>query len=202
MKTWINKKDNRGFSLIELIVSLAVASIVILAIGTLMSVGTRSYYSTNTETELQKESQIAMNQLNDLLIKTQDYKYLTDFQVDGVSVPILVITGSEDDDVGNAVVYYYVIIFDKSRNQLLFRKSKKANFAPITMVNLDDWLHAVVRIEVQSTTPSLLAKYIQELTISPTNSTSDNQGVVQVTLDLALGEKTYSTFSSISFRNK
>ena len=191
-------RDNRGLSLIELIVSLAIASIVVLAIGTLMSVGTRSYYSTSAETELQKESQIALNQINDLLIKAQEYQLINVNVVGKGSISTLVITGAEADDTGNAQVYHYAIIFDKDRNQLLFQKILKSSLLPDTLLS---WLEEVVKKEVESITPSLLAKYIQSLTITPDNIIDNDQGIAQVKLELSLGDKTYSTFSTISIRN-
>jgi prepilin-type N-terminal cleavage/methylation domain-containing protein len=202
MKKASKNNLNRGFTLIELIVSLTVASIVLLAIGTLMSVGTKSYYSTSTEIELQKESQIAINQINDLMIKAQAYE-LKDVVVSGISVPTLVITASQEGSLGNSELYYYAIIFDQVRNYLLFQKDSKSDVElEFSTDSLNSWLNNRVNKEITSPTPSLLAKYIKTLTVSPASSSGNTQGSVQITLELSLGGKDYSTFSTNSFRNK
>lgn len=197
MKEAAKKSKNQGFTLIELIVSLTVASIVLLAIGTLLSVGTRSYHSSSTEIELQKESQIAMNQIHDLMIKAQAYEY-KDIDVAGDLVPTLVITASEESD-GIMMLYYYVVIFDQARHQLLFQKNSKED---VDANSLDDWLMEQVTTQISSATPSLLAKHIKTLEVYPTDSRVNSQGSVQLTLELSLGGKEYSTFSTTSFRNK
>ncbi len=189
------KNRNLGFTLIELIVSLTVASIVLLAIGTLMSVGTKSYQSTSNEIELQKESQIAMNQIHDLMIKAQDYVY-QDVNVGGAFVPTLVITASEEGKL-----YYYAVIFDQARNQLLFQKNSKEE-VELIFPSLEAWLRDQVTLELTSSTPSLLAKHIKALAIEPASLSVNTQGSVHITLLLSLGDKEYSTFSTTSLRNK
>ena len=62
------KTDNRGFTLVELIVSTAILSIVALAASTFMIAGTRTYSSLNYTVRLQYEAQIAMAQLQEYTV--------------------------------------------------------------------------------------------------------------------------------------
>lgn len=71
-------KDNRAFTLIEMIIGLAIASIVILAVYSFMSVGTRSYEAANQKTRVQKEMQLANNYIEDVVMagSVEETKYI------------------------------------------------------------------------------------------------------------------------------
>lgn len=61
-------KEQKGFTLIEILVSVAVLSIVVLAIGTAMVTGSRSFAKGNADASVQKEAQLAVNQVEDMII--------------------------------------------------------------------------------------------------------------------------------------
>ena len=63
-------KNNLGFSLVELVVSLAVAGILITGIGAAMVIAMRHYSHANTEASLQESAQVVMNILNNLVLET------------------------------------------------------------------------------------------------------------------------------------
>lgn len=60
--------NQKGFSLIELIVAIAILTIVGGAVVGFCMSGTSSYKTVSTEVDLQYEAQLAVNQLSDLLI--------------------------------------------------------------------------------------------------------------------------------------
>ena len=75
------KKNQKGFTLVELIIAVAIVAIVSVTIVSFMIAGSRSYASSSTETNIQQEAQIAMNQISDLIIDTSKavtYKYQAD----------------------------------------------------------------------------------------------------------------------------
>lgn len=59
------EKNNRGFSLVELIVAVSIATIVSAAIGALMVTSIRTYSNQNVLTGIQKEIQTTLNQVVD-----------------------------------------------------------------------------------------------------------------------------------------
>ena len=65
------KSDQRGFTLIELIVTIMIMSIVMVAAAGFIIAAANSYRVANIELELQTEAQAAMNQLNDILIEAK-----------------------------------------------------------------------------------------------------------------------------------
>ncbi len=63
------KKKNRGVSLVEILVAIAVSAIVMSAIGVLLTQGMHGYVRQTTQAELQNEANIAMNQITDSLME-------------------------------------------------------------------------------------------------------------------------------------
>lgn len=61
-------EKNRGFTLIELVLAMAAASIVFIMAGFLLSQGSDYYQLSKEELELQKEAQMTMAQLEQMLL--------------------------------------------------------------------------------------------------------------------------------------
>ena len=62
------KKNNKGYSLVELVLTLAIFSIIMLAIILMMRTTVASYKDGLFETDMQEEAQIVLNQISDYLI--------------------------------------------------------------------------------------------------------------------------------------
>ncbi len=60
------QSDEKGFTLVELVISMGMFSVVMLAILIFMTTGTRSYGTAKNELNLQMESQMLLNQIRDL----------------------------------------------------------------------------------------------------------------------------------------
>ena len=81
----------KGFTLVEIIVSLAIMSIVAGAVGAFVIAGNNSYMRGNKELTLQEEAQLTANQLIDLIIDVER----------GISFRTT--TGQAVDEAGNPV---------------------------------------------------------------------------------------------------
>ncbi len=68
----IKKMNNKGFTLIELIVGIAIMSVIAIAVMSLMTNGAKTFSSINYYVNLQYESQLAMAQVGEYLIDTQE----------------------------------------------------------------------------------------------------------------------------------
>lgn len=69
-----NKLNNKGLTLVELMIAMAIASIVIGSITYFMATSTKNYRRANDEITLQIEAQIILNQLNELIIEAYNVK--------------------------------------------------------------------------------------------------------------------------------
>lgn len=65
MKKWL---QNKGFSLVELIITIAILSVVGGSVTAFVLVAQRNYERGTTETELQYEAQVVVNHLNDIVM--------------------------------------------------------------------------------------------------------------------------------------
>ena len=70
----MKKKSNRGYSLVELIVTLAIFSIMMVTVILIMRTTIGSYRDSLFETEMQEEAQIVANQVSDLLLDALKYE--------------------------------------------------------------------------------------------------------------------------------
>lgn len=61
-------KENRGLSLVELLITIAILAIVLAAATSFMITGSRSFAKGNADSELQKEAELAVNQVLDMII--------------------------------------------------------------------------------------------------------------------------------------
>ncbi len=70
MMSWWKKlgKNHKGFSLVELICTVAIFSIIITGVGSAMVISARSYSNGNVELDLQQQAQITANLLTNLII--------------------------------------------------------------------------------------------------------------------------------------
>lgn len=69
LKWWkMFSKNHKGFSLVELICTVAILSIVITSAGSAMVISARSYQRSNSELDLQQQAQITANLLTNLII--------------------------------------------------------------------------------------------------------------------------------------
>ncbi len=66
------RKNNKGFSLVELIVAFAIIAIAGTAVYGLMSAGTNHFTRTGNDVGLQYEQQVVVNRLRDVLLESSD----------------------------------------------------------------------------------------------------------------------------------
>lgn len=68
------KLNNKGLTLVELMIAMAIATIVIGSITYFMATSTKSYRKANDEITLQLEGQTILNQLKELIIEAHNVK--------------------------------------------------------------------------------------------------------------------------------
>lgn len=121
-KTKRMKKDNYGFSLMELVISMAIVSIVSVAVFEFVMVATRHYQRETREVELQYEAQLTMNQLQDMLIDaTKGVSYMVNGStliLSDSEIPAGPVTSKQ------VIVYntdrYYVIEWRADQEKILY----------------------------------------------------------------------------------
>lgn len=167
--------DNKGMTLIELIISIAISSIVVLMIVSFIDGASETFRRANNEVNLQMEAQTALNQLNNLAMEakniieteplaSEDKRYIIESNTD----------------------FYTVILVKSDKKIYLVHKSKSDS-------TIED-----AKTVLYNEAEHLLTEYVKDLTIS----TIDEKKVVTITLTLSLGEeKDYKVNKKVRLRN-
>lgn len=76
-------KENRGITLVEVVITVAMLSIVLLIATSFMTIGSRTFTKGNADTQVQKEAELAVNQLENMIIDVNSGVQLTEDAVSG-----------------------------------------------------------------------------------------------------------------------
>lgn len=79
------RKDQRGFTIVELLIAVAILSIVVASVCGFILVGSRSYASANSDINVQQEAQLSLNQMSDVLIDTTRSVTYTGYDAGGTT---------------------------------------------------------------------------------------------------------------------
>lgn len=111
------KDNNRGLTLVELLVTIAILGIVLVIATSFMVTGSRSFTSGNADTTVQKEAELAVNQMEDMVI---DVNGGVDMLDDSTKTELILYNAGGE---GGAVTYTKeAITWDKSAEQILCSK--------------------------------------------------------------------------------
>lgn len=120
--------NNKGFSLVEILVALAISSMVLLGIGLFINASSRSYRTTNTQAILQNETQDVLNYLNNLTLASSDA---------GWSDNVLYVLQPDSINTthGNPNYFIHCIKHDESTNCLYYLKKyvSKTDFTSVKL---------------------------------------------------------------------
>lgn len=190
----MKKVNNKGITVVELILVVAITVIVIGALVLFMITSTRSYHAAESEISLQTEAQVIMNQISDTVIQGNNVLYnstlntLTVYHMDDVDSNfdnMDVIWFREQDHK----LYLYHITSESEKNMIISRITNN-------MVSKEN----------------LLGEYVTQFFVDTGIETSPNQFVydisgeysttLSVKLTLDYRGKTYSMTEDMKLRNK
>lgn len=198
-------KENKGYSLVELIVSVLVSTLVLMSVVAFISVAMNHYRRTGEELNLQVESQIAMNLIHDIVIETQEDVVSTEVDVDGKTYHVIRVLAKRTDKnlTGESigVLYHHFIVLDNEHHRLLFSKVKVTSPDPYTNVdedvtkgNMADYIRDNMLGE-----DNLKRVFLADYATGLAAATADN--LVNLTLTFTCGDRTYIAEKAIYIRN-
>lgn len=207
------EKKNSGYSLIELVITVAILAMVGVGIGSLMLMGTHLYTRQNSDVSLQTESQLLKNQLTTYLVNANRGVYFEKksdpapvflSQMKGADACLVVIDDeSKTDSSGSRsvnTVARFIVWFGDADSDTSEESADKVyyNELPVTVTGNTvsyDGLSGI-SADIPSTWP-LLAEYVTGFDVQP-----DTAGkVVNTTLEFQNGSQKYSTTCTVNMRN-
>lgn len=189
----LNWKDNRGYTLVEMVISMAVLTIVAGAVAFLMFQGSKSYTNAKAELDLQMESQTLLAQLNTMIMESNMAHYddtnkvLTLYQIDvlpastgAVSIPKQVTNVKFIQQVGDQLYYY-----EHDHDQ-----TKPASGGSVDCGGCSKY-----------TPDGLLSDYISDFSVTPEGYVPLNSNAVTVHLQMENNKKKYDAEITSKIRN-
>ena len=198
-------KDKKGFTLVELIISMAVFVIVAGVVTVFMLNGTNSFNRTKKELDIQIQTQTLINQLDDMIRSANCVKYvkissgsdtintLTIYEIDEMTVTPTAtpgigatptpspIAGVDPTKIIKKVVKSKKVVYWLSSGTKMYYKEYKDDTTPVVYDASDD---------------NLLADYITGFDAVKTES------AVKINLKMKNGTNKYSISETASMRNR
>lgn len=197
MKNIRKKMENKGFTLVEIIVCLAIMTIVAGSVGAFIVAGNNSYLRGNKELTLQEEAQLATNQMIDLIIDVEkDIKFTnttgTAVDLDG---------NPAKDDAGNEVqAQVSELLLVNNDNAYMIRWQESSNTGTeYENANQIYLYEAATEADLATAAPALMAEHVSSFQVDLSEARSKRK--VMLNMLFAYQDKTYQISETIKLRN-
>mgnify|MGYP004648953589 CR=1 FL=1 len=186
------QKQNSGFSLVELIIAIAILVIVTGAVCSFIIITSRNYANGNNDISVQQEAQLALNQMSDVIIDaTESINYVG---YDESDQPVKALKDSEfafSPEKKALIVYntepdHYMFYWQKSDESLYFSVADADGNFPMPGENSTDCV--------------LLAEHVTDFQVDL--SQVEERRVVKLTLNFQTGTRKFEMANNITVRNK
>lgn len=218
-------KNHKGFTIVELLIGMTILSIVAVALTGFIVSSSKSYAASNTEIIVQQESQLAMNQMSDVIIDTTRSVNYVGYSLDGsVSEQVIKDADFTIDVEDKSLVLYNgegTVVVDADGNPVLDADgnpeiAKDASGNPIItggngnknyQIYWDKSEEKLFYSEIENSEIDfpeidrvLLAEYVKDFSVDL--SQVEEKRVVKLTISYGYNNKTYETSNNITIRNK
>lgn len=193
------KRENKGFSLVELIVVIAIFSVVGVVVGGFLMAASRSYSVSANELDIQEEAQLVANQLQEMILDTAlgiSYQYvvtddtgaeLIDYmENDAIVLP--------EGDLTKKDLY----IYSKDNYYHIFWDKEKAELYLIEYVNDGS---GYVPAEGMPTTGVLFGEFISDFSVDLSQVASKRMVSFDITFKKNGSDRDYLVTRTVSLRN-
>lgn len=202
------KKNQKGFTLVELIIAVAILAVVTLAVCGFIVVGSRSYTSANTDIMLQQDAQLALNQISDVIIDTTDsisyglrsggsgdmQLVLKDSEFAGEATEkcLVVVNKNEADSVNNNKSYWFY--WSQDDETIYFNEVDASS-------DMDpDDIKSAFEAAADQENVYILAQHVKEFSIDISQFEANR--VVMISVLFANGNREYATSNNVTVRNR
>lgn len=192
-KSMHNKKlNNKGYTLVELIVAMLIGAIVMLAAAGFVSLGSNLFRNGTSDVNLSVESETALNFVSDLLRESKDYIYYPSIEAQTGRYKALVVNTSD-----SGIDYVNVIVFNESESLLCYEKQELPSGDTLSDITLSD----IKAICDASGINDYLASYVKNFIVTPSEFEDVNESI-KLQIYLKAGNSEYESSLLVTSRNK
>ncbi len=173
------RRNNKGFSLVELIVALAIFAIAGVAVFGFMVNSSRLYQRTNVEVKLQYEQQLAVNQIRDMVVESDKGIYFDE------ASKTLALYGAAKQESGATVYPVTVVRYVQSEQKMYYGIKNFAALADVSFASVE--------------TKKLLAENVKEFNVDLTKVKNDK---VLFEVTFIVGDKEQTAKETVALRNR
>ncbi len=193
------KRNNKGLTLLEMIISVAIMSIVIVTITSFMVTGTKLFGASNNEIKLQQEAQLALSNVENRIIDTKRGIRCDD---DGTQVILTVFNEKTGTDAKEYIVwnkndkkiYYASSAFDVTLTTFPTNEVLASNVEKFDVIMKNAASGA-------TTTPEPSVTAVPSVTAEPSNSPVKVQPKVEIVVEVKEKGRTFTSQKVVTFRN-
>lgn len=201
------KENNKGFSLLELVVAMCILTIVGLMLLNIIRFGMNSYSRTSRSINVQNEAQLAMDQIQEILIDATNGVSITDSVPDGdlfgalndetiekKDLEKIYAFDVEKDAAGNNVNVCMEIAWDKSNKEIRYSETV---YRQETLTKR--WEVDVAATNARGVKNNLLAEHVEAFSVDLTKIHTHH--TVNVALEFKVSEREFKSKKEIKLRN-
>lgn len=184
-------QKDKGFSLIELVVSMAILVIVGAALMGFFAYCINQYTRSNQETTLQMEAQSAQNQLQDLLLQASVGVVTKSINEEGTGISDgreLVLYTRDDENQPLCIA----ITLDKGKNALYYQEFSDSGSEKIKkqlfVSNVTDW-----KVSLYDEKENRIENNVQGSDVKPVKA--------KIWMQMEMGSQSYTVNQTVTFRN-
>ncbi|MCM1261641.1 MAG: prepilin-type N-terminal cleavage/methylation domain-containing protein [Butyrivibrio sp.] len=215
--------NQKGFTIVELLIGMVILSIVTAALTGFIVSSSKSYAASNTEIVVQQESQLAMNQISDVIIDTTRSVNYVGYTADGDTEQVLKDADFTKDIEDKCLTLYNgerKVKIDEDGNQvkdgegnLVFETATDAGGNPLGNGNKNYQIYydkdeerlyfSEAEIDSLSFPESdrvVLAEFVKEFNVDL--SQVEEKRVVSISIKYEYNNRLYETSNNITIRNK
>lgn len=207
MKRFTVECNNKGLTLLEMIISVAIASIVIVTVTSFMVTGTKMFGNSNNEIQLQREVQLALSNVENRII---DAKRGVRCDDNATEVILTVFNEEKINAASNPAAKEY-IVWDKSTKKIYYATSASTDTKTAAQVlaekevlasNVEDF-RAVLKEgdAVASVSPNPSVTPDPSATPEPTAKETSPKPRVDITITLQEKGRKHTSQKVVAFRN-
>lgn len=183
------KRNNSGFTLVELILVMAITSIIIGAITVFMSASSRSYKAAESEISLQTEAQTIMNQISECVLEGNNVEYNESLRTLSIY--------HNDDDITTTTDPLEIIWFNQTNKNMYLYNTTIGDKDTI----FDSISAGVVSLE------NLLGEYVDDFSVMPPykfiyDPTGKKSTTLMVNIKMKHNDREFSLSEDIKLRNR